>query len=133
MAIGYIYVLSNAAYSDLLKIGFTCNAVKDRAAELSSTGVPQPFEIEFFQLTADVEEVEALIHAELQAARLNVNREFFRVAVSEAVNVIQKHIRPPVDRFIRASSSHLAQKTCGRCGHIFPKRAEDRFCPKCGF
>ena len=71
MVVGYIYILSNAAHPDVRKIGYTANAVRDRAAELSSSGVPHPFEVEFFQLTADVQEVEELIHTELMAARPN--------------------------------------------------------------
>jgi hypothetical protein len=133
MAIGCIYILSNAAHHDLLKIGFTCKPVKDRAAELSSTAVPHPFEVEFFQLTGDGEEVETLIHAELQAARPNTNREFFRVALPAAVTAIEKHIRRPVDRFVRETLPLPAKKPCWRCGHIFARTPENRFYPKCGF
>jgi hypothetical protein len=57
------------AHGDLLKIGFTCASVEDRAAELSSTGVPRPFEIEFFQLTEDVEEVKKLKRGSIPNSR----------------------------------------------------------------
>lgn len=133
MAVGYIYVLSNPAHPELVKVGFTCNPVKDRAAELSSTGVPQPFVIEFFQLTTDVEDVEGLIHAELQAARPTANREFFQVALTDAIKAVEKHVRRPADRFVRATLPPPVQKECGRCGHRFPKAPENQFCPKCGF
>jgi T5orf172 domain len=77
MALGYIYVLSNPAMGSLLKIGFTCASVEQRAYELSSaTAVPSAFGVEYFHLTEDIEEVEALDHAALP--RHNENREFFR-------------------------------------------------------
>ena len=33
---------------NLLKIGFTTRTLDERVGELSSTGVPTPFEVEFF-------------------------------------------------------------------------------------
>jgi len=101
MAIGYIYILSNETHPELLKVGCTRNAVRDRAAELSSTSVPQPFEVEFFRLTAHVEEVERLIHVELQAASPNTNREFFRLPLVQVMQAVEQHVRRPVERFIR--------------------------------
>ena len=44
----YIYVLSNKSMPGIYKIGFTKGDPKKRAKQISSsTGVPQPFEVEF--------------------------------------------------------------------------------------
>src|SRR5437667_5955882 len=43
---GFIYILSNPAMPDLVKIGATCGPVEKRAAELATTGVPEVFKIE---------------------------------------------------------------------------------------
>jgi hypothetical protein len=133
MAVGYIYILSNAAHGDLLKIGFTCGSVEGRAAELSSTGVPHPFEIEFFQLTEEVEEVEKMVHAELQANRPNASREFFRLPLLQAIGVIEKHVRAPTARYARERPPPGKLTECRRCGHSFAKTLSQRLCPSCGF
>lgn len=137
MSVGYIYVLSNPSHPGLLKIGFTSNSVKERAVELSSTGVPLPFDVEFYHLSDEVEAVEKLIHAELKELRPNASREFFQVKLEKAIEVIEKHVRRPLDRFLRnplPRSLDLTPLTgCRRCGHQFPATSGYQFCPKCGF
>jgi T5orf172 domain len=78
MAVGYVYILSNSAMGKLLRIGFTCGSVERRARELSgATGVPGAFVVEYFHISVDVEEIESLVHAELNGLRYSENREFF--------------------------------------------------------
>ena len=94
MSVGYIYILSNPAMSGLLKIGLTVRDIEERVRELSAhTGVPQPFEIEYFCLTADVEEVEEKTHIHFSSCRAE-GKEFFSVAVAEAVTVIDSLVKP---------------------------------------
>ena len=47
MSRGWIYCLSNPAFPSLLKIGQTKNFPNIRSDQLYTTGVPQPFKIEF--------------------------------------------------------------------------------------
>lgn len=90
MARGYVYIMQNKAFPDLLKIGKTTRSPNVRAAELSSTGVPHPFEVLFAWKVADCHSAEAKVHRKLKHARSNVNREFFAVTPTEAEQVITR-------------------------------------------
>ena len=82
--VGRVYVLSNRAMPGLVKIGFTMGTVESRAAELSSTGVPEPFEIEYQAECRDAQRVEQQVHQAFKAKRLSSGREFFYVTREEA-------------------------------------------------
>ncbi|WP_024461838.1 MULTISPECIES: GIY-YIG nuclease family protein [Marinimicrobium] len=130
MSIGYIYVLSNPAIKGMVKIGFTRGDVDTRAKELSvGTGVPAPYEVEHFHLTKDVELLERAVHAKLASHRVNDNREFFSISVTEAISVISELVVEPVVRY----TCDKKQRTCKRCGHSFLYRGEYLLCPSCGF
>jgi hypothetical protein len=47
MASGYVYILVNHSMVGLLKIGRTVRDSRARARELSTTGVPTPFQVAF--------------------------------------------------------------------------------------
>jgi len=137
MAVGYVYVMSNATMPGLLKIGYTCSSVEKRCRELSgATGVPHEFTIEFFQLTDDVEEVEGLVHTELSAHRFADGREFFKANLAEAIAAIGRHAKQPAVRFERPEVSAMVaanSRFCRRCGARFERTAARMLCPKCGF
>jgi len=84
---GFIYVLSNPAYPDWVKIGRTTRLPSYRAAELSkTTSAPTPFYVEWSRfLGNDLSEIETKIHEELDGHRVNKKREFFKMPVSEAI------------------------------------------------
>lgn len=86
----YIYVLSNEAMPGLLKIGCTAFAPEERARQLSTTGVPQPFKVEeYWELNCeDILVIERKIHAHLKKWRYAKNREFFGISVNVAVDEI---------------------------------------------
>ncbi len=100
MSIGYIYILSNPSMPGILKIGFTNReTVEQRVRELSSaTAVPEPFEVEYYCLTHDVEEIEKKIHQEFSAER-SPGKEFFKVSIWEAVTKTDLFIRTVKNRF----------------------------------
>jgi hypothetical protein len=106
MSIGYVYILSNSAMPGLLKIGFTTREdVRERVVELSSaTGVPSPFEVEYYCLTRRVEEVEKETHKKFASARAK-GKEFFRVDLIEAVRVVDSLVEQNItsDRFCRVT------------------------------
>lgn len=88
---GHLYVLINPAFPDMVKIGQTSRDVATRCAELSSsTGVPTPFVVAFKKEVNSPEIFEKIIHYELQnrGYRFNQNREFFSIALDEAIEVI---------------------------------------------
>src|SRR6266480_4778507 len=88
MAEGYVYILLNPALKGQVKIGRTANSPEDRAAELSSTGLPYEFIVAYAERVSDCETVERLLHDKFSALRINPNREFFRVTPHEAVRAV---------------------------------------------
>ena len=88
---GYVYVMINPSLPDVVKIGKTTREPSERAKELSSaTGVPTPFILVYSKPFADCHFAEKVIHGyfEKNGARVNGNREFFRVSTMEAIDLI---------------------------------------------
>ena len=127
----------------LLKIGYTTREdVEERVRELSATtGVPGPFEIEYYCLTHEVEKVEHTIHQNFKSVRIQ-GKEFFGVGGEEAVrlaNSIVREVEP--DRYCRVASNDVREGSgkirglrCTACNHayVIPFESDDRPCPKCG-
>lgn len=98
----WVYVLSNPSFPGLFKIGHTTKAaVEMRAAELFSSGLPTPFEIEGKYQVYDSELIEQAVHRILKAQRHQSNREFFiatlveiDAAISDAVAELDDQIGP---------------------------------------
>ena len=88
-SVGHVYILLNPSHK-LLKIGKTTKTPEERAAELSSTGVPAPFMVAFSEKVSDCDLAEIRIHAELSAFRFNEDREFFSVGLKDAIKVVSK-------------------------------------------
>ena len=85
---GYVYVLFNPALKDQVKIGKTTNSPEERAAELSTTGLPHSFVVAYAERVSDCDRVERLVHDKLGEYRVNPNREFFRVSVRDAIQAV---------------------------------------------
>lgn len=94
MSIGYVYVLFNPAIKGQVKIGKTTNAPETRAAELSTTGLPQEFVVAYAERVSDCDKVERLLHDKLSAVRVNPNREFFRLSVRDAIKAVLEVAAP---------------------------------------
>ena len=87
---GWIYIASNPAMVGYLKIGMTQKTPELRLAELQTTGVPEPFKLEYSCLVAHALAVETAIHRHFDNYRSNANREFFNLAVAEVVEHIHE-------------------------------------------
>ena len=133
MSVGYVYILSNKTMPGLLKIGYTNRDVTERVRELSSaSGVPTSFDIEYYCLTKDVEEIEAAIHKQF-AKQYRKGKEFFSIPLVEAVKMIDTLVKTVTqDRFCRLKDAEysLNQKFYASCHTIIPDGMID--CPKCG-
>lgn len=89
---GYIYVMINPSLEGMVKIGKTTRNPNDRVKELSSaTGVPTPFILVFQKKFKNCHYTEKAIHKYLEEKgyRISENREFFKIAVTDAINVVQ--------------------------------------------
>ena len=87
---GYIYILSNKSFPTYIKIGSTMKDPKIRAAELTGTGVPFPYEVKFKILTKNCEIFEKEVHSILDKKRVDLEREFFECSVEEAQKTIER-------------------------------------------
>ncbi len=88
---GYVYVLKNNSFqANVVKIGLTTRAPDVRAREIyqGATGVPQPFTVAVAYTVADCQKAEKMIHARLNAYRVNKKREFFRSPMRVAEQVV---------------------------------------------
>ena len=85
-----VYILTNPAMPDLIKIGFTAGDAADRAAQISQgTGVPAPFAVEWFIETTTAEtaySVERAAHKALTNHRRASCRKNRRPCISNASN-----------------------------------------------
>lgn len=99
---GHIYILQNPSFpEDLLKIGKTTRTPIERAKELSSnSGVPTEFNVVFDIFTPDCNISEKEVHEELKKYRVTTNREFFKLAIDTAkeviITVVTEHIENEV-------------------------------------
>ena len=75
---------------NLLKIGFTTRTLDDRVGELSGTGVPVTFEVEYFAEVDQAFDLERAIHQKLKNKRFG--KEFFRCDMRTAVKAAKETI-----------------------------------------
>ena len=84
----YIYILSNRSMPGLIKVGKTTTHPSQRMSELHSTGVPTPFDLEFSATVSSCDYSEKAAHRALANYRVTGNREFFRISVKKAIELI---------------------------------------------
>ena len=87
--IGYVYLMINPAFPDLIKIGRTAKTTDERASELFTTGTPGKFIVAFELLVEDCIELEREMHELFSEYRYAENREFFQIPLKEAINALQ--------------------------------------------
>jgi hypothetical protein len=77
---GIVYVLTNPAMPNIVKIGLTTRGdIQQRMNELFTTGVPVPFECAFACDVDDCEAVEKALHLAFRPNRIHPKREFFNL------------------------------------------------------
>lgn len=87
--VGYIYIMINAAFPDLIKIGRTARQTDERASELYTTGTPGKFVVVYDLLVDNCIEIERQAHELLADKRYSDSREFFKITPKEAIDIIQ--------------------------------------------
>lgn len=96
----FIYILENASFPGVVKIGRTEREVADRVKELSSaTGVPTEFSLFRQYAVDDATITERQIHERLAEYRVSGNREFFRLSADEAASVLEELLGKDSQRF----------------------------------
>ena len=85
-----VYVLTNPAFPNLVKIGITTrDQVQIRMAELYTTGVPLPFKCVYAGKVDNPKKVEGALHHAFLNSRVNPSREFFDIDESQAIAVLK--------------------------------------------
>lgn len=93
---GHIYVISNLGSfgKDVYKIGLTRRLdPMDRVKELGDASVPFPFDVHAMIYVDDSPALEAALHREFNAQRLNLvnqRKEFFKVSLSQVKDAVVK-------------------------------------------
>lgn len=94
---GYVYILTNPSFrEDWVKIGKTKD-IEKRLKSLNTTALPLPFNIYATMLTSKYEEVEKIVHKQIDRLtdlRINQSREFFNVHPAQALDILidQAHL-----------------------------------------
>lgn len=89
---GFIYIASNQGMPGIIKIGMTYKPPAKRLAELYTTGVPYPFELEYQCRVPDRYAAERYLHDFFTEKRVSSNREFFAVKASDAVKITHSRV-----------------------------------------
>ncbi len=109
---GYVYVISNIGPSGgVVKIGMTRRLdPMDRVRELGDASVPFRFDVHALFFSDDAVGIEAMLHREFAAARLNkVNprKEFFRVEPQAVLDSLNAHKVSLLEFTMRASAEEF--------------------------
>ncbi len=94
-----VYVLTNHAMPNLVKIGYTTQGdATTRIAQLYTTGLPFPFDIAFACKVPNAEEVEKALHMAFGPYRINPKREFFEIDPAQAIAILKLlHVEEATD------------------------------------
>lgn len=88
---GFVYCLSNQCMPGVYKIGFTRGSPHLRAQQLSApTGVPAPFEVEWYVEAEDADVLERDLHEQFDSVRVCAGREFFKICPIKAFEAMDR-------------------------------------------
>lgn len=85
---GVVYILTNEAMPNKVKIGSTGN-LEQRIKSLDNTSIPIPFECFFAIEVPNAEEVERKLHKIFAKDRIRSNREFFDILPESAKEALE--------------------------------------------
>lgn len=117
-----IYILTNEAMPEFIKIGFTTTTVEQRLKQLDTTGIPLPFECYYAAEVHDAHADEKWLHSIFSDRRVRDSREFFKMnpeLVVLALKRVQKN-----EIFIR---NQLTKEKSQEVGELKVKRAKFQF------
>lgn len=123
-----VYVLSNPAMPNLVKIGRTYDAdTNSRIAQLYTTGVPVPFKLEFACKVLNAAEVEQALHIAFAPNRINPRREFFRIEPEQAIAILRLlHTQDATDE-VKAQPTGLDEESLVAADQLRKRRPNLNF------
>jgi hypothetical protein len=87
---GWVYVITNEGFKNIVKIGFSGQDPERRAKELSKEGSPYPYVVEYWIHLDRPCSLEQATHKLLDLKREVENKEWFRCTVDEAIAAIKE-------------------------------------------
>jgi len=120
-----VYVLSNPAMPDIVKIGKTTQSdVEHRMSQLYSTGVPLPFKCEYAVEVADCTKAEQALHIAFDPYRTNPRREFFDIAPEQAIAILKllgtKDMTPNVEKQLNKGITEAEKSSASKASKKRP-------------
>ncbi len=110
---GIVYILTNEAMPNLVKVGVTYTTIDQRMRELYTAGVPVPFECFHASVVENAKDVERRIHRAFAKYRINKNREFFEIPPENILDILElveiKDVTPKKD-FVETNEDKKAIK-----------------------
>ena len=86
---GIVYILSNPAFDNYVKIGRTID-IEQRMKQLDNTSVPLPFRCVFaIEVDDDDDVVEKLVHQTFADVRVRTTREFFEIDAQRVIAALK--------------------------------------------
>ncbi len=124
---GIIYILSNPAIPNLIKIGMTTREdIKSRMAELYTTGVPLPYECIYAARVPNIDAVEKALHIAFGPNRINPKREFFEIDSMQAIAIIKLLAIADVTPNV-ANEAEVVDAIDREAGEEYAKKKRPRF------
>lgn len=84
---GFVYILTNQSMPNMVKVGKSIKVPTERAKELDTTGVPTPFEVQYYAFFDDMDAAERGAHNRLST--YHHRKEFFNTDVPTAIHAIE--------------------------------------------
>ena len=84
---GWVYVISNKAMPELVKVGYSTKDPDLRAVELNNTGSPHPYIVNYELLIENPRNIEQAVHKRLE--HLNEGKEWFKCSTETAIAAIK--------------------------------------------
>lgn len=106
-----VYILTNEAMPDYIKIGTTRGTIQKRMKQLYTSAVPVPFECHYAAEVEISKNVEKRLHRAFDKYRVNKNREFFEIeaaAVAEIIRMVAIKEVTPTETIVETSDDQQA-------------------------
>jgi len=118
-----IYLLTNQAMPNLVKIGFTAKEdVEDRMKEMDMTSVPLPFECYYAAEVENGPKVEKALHSAFTESRVRSSREFFEIDPNRAKVILElvavKEVTPHEQVVSSPEDTEALVKSAGKVGRF---------------
>jgi hypothetical protein len=111
---GIVYVLSNPAFDNYVKIGRTID-LEQRLRQLDNTSVPLPFRCVYAVEVEDDVKVERLLHQAFADVRVRSTREFFEIDAQRIISALKltfgREVTPREDIAVDAEGIEALERT----------------------